>query len=334
MPRKSRIDAPGALHHIIARGIAKNRIFIDDRDRKNFLSRLGSILTETNTPCYAWALMPNHFHLLLRTGSISISTVMRRLLTGYAIFHNRRHTRHGHLFQNRYKSILCQENIYLLELVRYIHLNPLRVNIVKGISHLDKYPYAGHSTILGNTHNSWQEIEKVLRLFHEKSYLALRHYRNFIQKGIAQGKRSDLIGGGLVRSVGGWSALKSLRQAKIYQKGDERILGDGEFVEKTLKAANEAMKKKYVLQAQGVDLNKITTRVANLLDMDVEEVWAAGRYSRIVKARSLLCYWAVRELGISMALLSKKLNISIPAVSKSVVRGEKITRDMNYRLVS
>jgi hypothetical protein len=108
---------------------------------------------------------------------------------------------------------------------------------------LDKYPYSGHSTILGNTNNSWQEIDKILRLFHEKRYMARRHYRNFIQKGIKQGKRPDLVGGGLVRSVGGWSALKSLRQAKIYQKGDERILGDGDFVEQTLKAANEAFSK-------------------------------------------------------------------------------------------
>ena len=334
MPRKSRIDAPGALHHIIARGIAKNKIFLDVADRKNFLNRLGRILTDSETPCYAWALMPNHFHLLLRTGTVPIATIMRRLLTGYAIFHNRRHTRHGHLFQNRYKSILCQENAYLMELVRYIHLNPLRANIIKDINHLDKYPYAGHSTILGNTNNSWQEIDKILGLFHEKRYMARRHYRNFIQKGIAQGKRPDLVGGGLVRSVGGWSALKSLRQARIYQKGDERILGDGDFVEKTLRAANEAIERKYALEAQGIDLNKIATRVTNLLDMDVEEVWAAGRYSRIVKARSLLCYWAVRELGISMALLSKKLNISIPAVSKSVVRGEKIAKEMNYKLVS
>jgi REP element-mobilizing transposase RayT len=333
MPRKSRIDAPGALHHIIARGIAKNKIFLDATDRKNFLTRLGRILTESETPCYAWALMPNHFHLLLRTGTVPIATIMRRLLTGYAVFHNRRHTRHGHLFQNRYKSILCQENTYLLELVRYIHLNPLRANIIKDIKHLDTYPYSGHSTILGNKNNSWQEIDKILRLFHEKRYMARRHYRNFVQKGIAQGKRPDLVGGGLVRSVGGWSALKSMRQASNYQKGDERILGDGDFVEKSLKAANEAMERKYALQAQGIDIDKIAKRVADLLDMNTEEVWASGRYSYVVKARSLLCYWAVRELRISMAFLSKKLNISIPAVSKSVVRGEKIAREMNFNLV-
>jgi putative transposase len=332
MPRKARIDAPGALHHIICRGIAKNKIFADAKDRLSFLKRLDKILTDTNTPCYAWALMPNHFHLLLRTGLVPIATVMRRLLTAYAIYHNRRHDRQGHLFQNRYKSILCQENTYLLELVRYIHLNPLRGKLVKDINQLDKYPYCGHSTILGNTSNSWQEIDKILGLFHNKRYLAHRYYRNFVKKGIEQGRRPDLVGGGLVRSVGGWSALISMRRAKNYQKGDERILGDGDFVEQTLKAANEAMERKSALRAQGIDLDGIANRVAYLLDMDPAAVWASGRYRHIVKARSLLCYWAVRELGTSMALLSKMLNISIPAVSKSVVRGEKIAGDMNFKL--
>jgi REP element-mobilizing transposase RayT len=332
MPRKARIDAPGALHHIICRGIAKNKIFADAKDRLSFLKRLDKILTDTNTPCYAWALMPNHFHLLLRTGLVPIATVMRRLLTAYAIYHNRRHDRQGHLFQNRYKSILCQENTYLLELVRYIHLNPLRGKLVKDINQLDKYPYCGHSTILGNTSNSWQEIDKILGLFHNKRYLAHRYYRNFVKKGIGQGRRPELVGGGLVRSVGGWSALISMRQAKNYQKGDERILGDGDFVEQTLKAANEAMERKSALRAQGIDLDGIANRVAYLLDMDPAAVWASGRYRHIVKARSLLCYWAVRELGTSMALLSKMLNISIPAVSKSVVRGEKIAGDMNFKL--
>jgi REP element-mobilizing transposase RayT len=108
MPRKARIDAPGALHHIICRGIERRKIFDDDVDRDNFLERLGNILIETSTPCYSWALIPNHFHLLLRTGNMAISTVMRRLLTGYTVSYNRRHRRSGHLFQNRFKSILCQ----------------------------------------------------------------------------------------------------------------------------------------------------------------------------------------------------------------------------------
>ena len=143
MPRKARIDAPGAVHHVIVRGIDRCQIFRDDRDRNQYLDRLGDILTDTETPCYAWALIPNHFHLLLKTGSTPIANVMRRLLTGHAVYFNRRHRRHGHLFQNRYKSILCQEETYLLELVRYIHLNPLRAGLVQDMEALNTYPYCG-----------------------------------------------------------------------------------------------------------------------------------------------------------------------------------------------
>ena len=101
MPRKARIDAPGALHHIICRGIERGDIFTDNADRNNFVERLGNIHSETKTPCFAWALIPNHFHLLLRTANVPIATVMKRLLTGYAVSFNRRHRRSGHLFQNR-----------------------------------------------------------------------------------------------------------------------------------------------------------------------------------------------------------------------------------------
>jgi putative transposase len=137
MPRKARIDAPGALHHIIVRGIDRNPIFKGSEDYENFLVRLGRILQETSTTCYAWALIPNHVHLLLRTGTTPISSVMRRLLTGYAQYFNRLHNRHGYLFQNRYKSFLCETDPYLLELVRYIHLNPIRANILHDIKTLD-----------------------------------------------------------------------------------------------------------------------------------------------------------------------------------------------------
>jgi REP element-mobilizing transposase RayT len=156
MPRKSRIDAAGAVHHIMVRGIEKRRIFESDLDRDHFVSRLGDIIQETKTICYAWALIPNHFHLLLQTGPVPISRVMRRLLTGYAVWFNLTHRRHGHLFQNRFKSILCQEDVYLMELVRYIHLNPIRSGIVRDIGELGFYPYSGHSVLMGKV-KKWQE---------------------------------------------------------------------------------------------------------------------------------------------------------------------------------
>ena len=153
MPRLARLDAPGLLQHVMARGIERRELFRDKKDRKSFLDRLAIILEETKTQCYAWALIPNHFHLLLRTGPAPLSKVMRRLMTGYAVTFNKRHKRSGHLFQNRYKSIVCEEDAYLLELIRYIHLNPLRAGLVRDLKELDKYPWTGHSAMLGRRKN-------------------------------------------------------------------------------------------------------------------------------------------------------------------------------------
>ena len=333
MPRQARIDAPGALHHIIVRGIERRRIFDDDQDRYDFLSRLGDILENTQTACYAWALIPNHFHLLLRTGERPVATVMRRLLTGHAVGYNRRHKRHGHLFQNRYKSILCQEETYLLELVRYIHLNPLRARLVKDLDALAKYPFSGHGVIMGKHRQPWQHSGEVLARFGARVKSARNRYKAFVAEGVDQGKRTDLTGGGLVRSTGGWTAVKAMRKANVHVKSDERILGDGDFVAHILAQAEEALEKKYALHAAGMDVERIAEKVAGLFDMPVADLWLAGRYQRLVAARSLLCFWAVREAGIGMAALARKLGISTVAVSKSVRRGAQIARREGYKLI-
>jgi REP element-mobilizing transposase RayT len=333
MPRQSRIDAPGALHHIIARGIERRNIFESKADYGDFLKRLGLIVKETQSSCMAWALIPNHFHLLLKTANTPISTVMRRLLTGYAVSFNRRHRRHGHLFQNRYKSILCQEDAYLLELVRYIHLNPLRAKLVSDIKALNKYAYSGHRVILGKYSNNWQDISAVLRLFSNTVSQARRRYREFVQKGIEQGKRHDLIGGGLVRSSGGWVTVKAMRKAKLFQMADERILGDGDFVKSVLSAAQERLEHKYALAAAGVSLDHVAKKAAGLVKIETSELWLPGKERKRVQARSLLCYWAARELGVSMAELGRRLQLSKAAVSLSVKRGEKLAKQHNFSLI-
>ena len=122
MPRQARLDVPGALHHIMVRGIDKSQIFRDDEDKARFLERLGQNVEEGKSAVYAWALMDNHVHILFKSGKDGISTVMRKLLTWYAQYFNRRHRRTGHLFENRYKSILCDEDNYLLALIRYDYL--------------------------------------------------------------------------------------------------------------------------------------------------------------------------------------------------------------------
>ena len=334
MPRKSRIDAPGALHHIIARGIDRGNIFQDPADKRNFLNRLAEILKATETHCYAWAILPNHFHLLLRTGHAPVATVMRRLLTGHALWYNRRHRRYGHLFQNRYKSILCQEDAYLLELVRYIHLNPLRARLVPKLSLLDNYSFSGHSVLMDRYSNDWQDTESVLRLFGMKKSAARRQYRAYVEKGIVLGKRDDLIGGGLIRSNGGWANVKAMRRAKIFEKADERILGDGDFVQEVLARAEEKLKRSYMLQSKGVSLESVADRVADLFNIPTPELWMPGKHRQRVRAKSLLCYWANRELGISMAKLSRRMNVSVMAVSYAVQRGEKIAGEFNLTELS
>jgi putative transposase len=332
MPRRSRIDTAGALHHIMVRGIERGTVFRSDTDRNHFLERLEEILRETKTLCYAWALIPNHFHLLLRTGAVPISTVMRRLLTGYALWYNRKYRRQGHLFQNRFKSILCQEDAYLLELVRYIHLNPIRANLVKDLDELGRFPFCGHSVLMGKVKKPWQDTGGVLGMFGERQGAAKQAYRAFVKKGITEGRRPDLTGGGLLRSAGGWEGVKALREEKVYQRNDERILGDGEFVRRVLASAEEAMEKHYALSARGVDLAFIACRVSEVMGLKPEEVWGKGKYRGIVEARSLLCYWAVRELGEPMSALARRLGISIPSVSESVIRGGRIAKIKEFHL--
>ena len=332
MPRKARIDAPGALHHIIVRGIEKRNIFKDNTDRKRFTKRLGDILNESQTPCYAWALIPNHFHLLLKTGLTPIATLMRRLLTGHAVNFNRRHNRSGHLFQNRYKSILCQEDSYLLELVRYIHLNPLRANQVSGLKELERYPFSGHSVLMGRRQNDWQAVGETLELFGKKVAKARKRYRKFVKKGAHQGRRPELVGGGLIRSVGGWHAFKALDRTDGHQKSDERILGDSDFVEEVLKKAAEKRERHYQLEAEGFTVNQVAKRVASILDIKREHVWKKGKHPQTVEARSLLCYWAVSELGVTTTELARRIGITQSAISQSVKRGEIIAKHNGFKL--
>src|SRR5574337_1349977 len=165
MPRQPRLDAPGALHHVMARGIDRIKVFQTVDDRTDFVNRLAALCQAGQMVVYAWALMPNHFHLLVRTAKRPLFQSMRKLLTGDVVNFNRRHKRYGHLFQNRYKSIICEEQPYLLELVRYIHLNPLRAGLVPDLAGLDHYRWCGHSRLMGHRGEAWQDVAYVLGLF-------------------------------------------------------------------------------------------------------------------------------------------------------------------------
>jgi len=310
MPRQPRLDSPDLLHHVIVRGIERSKIFCDDDDRRSFVDRLQRLLSETNTECYAWALIPNHFHLLLRPRDIELSRFMSRLLTGYALTFNRRHHRSGHLFQNRYKSIVCEEAPYLLELIRYIHLNPLRAKLVQEMESLDYYPWCGHADILGNGSGSGIAVGWVLSLFSSQRQSALKQYRQFIADGVDQGQRPELVGGGGRRS--------QIRQPdqNLLQYHDDRVLGSGDFVQQ--------LQGKGLLDcppSRQMSLKELQTAIADRYSISIDRFMRRARSGKVAEARIIFCYFAVRKFRHSGAEVAKFMGIGPPSVSRAVQKG-------------
>ncbi|MBJ6751479.1 transposase [Geomonas anaerohicana] len=316
MPRSARIDIEGLLQHVIVRGIEKRDIFYDDKDRRAFLDRLSPMLLKTKTQCLAWALMSNHFHLLLRPTQGKLSQLMRRLLTGYAVSFNLRHHRSGHLFQNRYKSIVCDEDAYLLELVRYIHLNPLRAGLAPSMDKLDSYKWSGHAVIIGRKKFPGQNVDEVLQLFANNSADAVTRYRQFVADGIALGKRDELVGGGLKRHL-------KLSASRDFEAYDERVLGSGQFVEQLWRETQDLTPVEATLP-----LDELADQVAAAFDLETEALRHGSKRKELANARAVLCYIATRKLGYSGVKLSKTLGLSPSGIVLAAKRGEVLYNKM------
>lgn len=320
MPRQARLDAPGTLHHVIIRGIERRKIVNDDRDRDNFVGRMGEIALDTGTAIYGWSLMSNHAHILLRSGAAGLPTYMRRLLSGYATWYNLRHRRHGHLFQNRYKSIICEEDTYFKELVRYIHLNPLRARLVDSMAKLERYGWCGHAVLMGRVKRTWQDTDYVLTWFGETLSGARKAYRQYVNDGVALGRRPDLVGGGLIRSQGGWSVVKAMRCVGFREKGDERILGSGEFVEKMLKQADGRIRYQLPTAELAEKTARLIEEACEKQGVEMEALRSGSRRQAVSRLRSFLAAKLVNEYGLSMAETARRLGVSTAAIANSIRR--------------
>jgi putative transposase len=225
------------------------------------------------------------------------------------------------------------EDHYLQELVRYIHLNPLRAKIVNDLQELDGYQYCGHSTLIGKKKRKWQDTEYVLRFFGKRVGEARKKYRSYVEKGVSVGRRPELVGGGLMRSLGGWDEVKKIKlsgQERI--KGDQRVLGDSDFVMDVLSESEEVFSRRYRLKNQGFHFEKVVERVSSLFDLEKDYITHRGRQKDRVRGRDLLCYWCTIELGIPMADLARKLDLTLAAVSYAVRRGEKTAKESGWHL--
>jgi putative transposase len=320
MPRQARLDSPGTLHHVMIRGIEKRRIVDDDIDRKDFVRRLGALAEETRTPIYAWALMNNHAHLLLCSGAMGLAKFMRRLLTGYAVRYNMRHRRHGPLFQDRYKSIVCDGDHYFTELVRYIHLNPLRVELVKDLRGLEKYPYCGYGTIVGTHSNPWQDCDSVLAQFGRRESEAREAYRGFVAEGIPLGRRPELVGGRSTRSSGAWFEVKSRRQREGREITDERILGSSEFVERILREADARAVRQHSANKAKHHAERVVATACKKDGVSLTELRSGSRRGRLPAVRVKIVRGLVENYGVSVAEIARQVGISTSGVSKILTR--------------
>jgi putative transposase len=227
------------------------------------------------------------------------------------------------LFQNRYKSIVCEEDPYLLELVRYIHLNPLRASLVKNLGELDRYPWSGHRVLLGRDKSEWQERNYVLRQFHPREKEAIRTYRRYMEEGKDRGRRPELVGGGLIRSLGSWSEVLSLRRQGEKVEYDGRILGGGDFVSGILRETDQRVKRYLPVREKGVLKERIIKEMCEKEGVGEGELRLGGQAWRVSRVRSKIAWRLSREYGIPLAEIARALGVCTSAIAKAVRKMEE-----------
>jgi REP element-mobilizing transposase RayT len=315
MPRGARLDAPGTLHHVIVRGIEQGSIVRDDADRKAFLDRMGMLAKGLETGIYAFALMSNHAHILLKSGPDGLSTFMRRLLSGYAQYFNRRHKRVGHLFQNRYKSIICEEEAYFDKLVAYIHLNPLRAGLVESQAQLATWPWSGHAVLMNKVRYEWMDREYILQFFGKTEGSAKRAYIQYLEEEMGIDREEELSGGGLIRSQGGWSKVLSMRNSGEKAMSDERILGRDDFVREVLHEAEgrkDVMVPERESQEQFIAVIEKSCEAAGVTPLFLR---TGSKRGVLPSLRRELAKKAVNEYGITLSETARQLGVTANAVS-------------------
>lgn len=307
MPRQPRLDAPGAIQHVIVRGIEKRDIFIDEDDRRDFVERLARLLPEEDVTCLAWALMPNHAHLCLRTGSFPLSHLMARLGTGYVLRFNKRHDRVGHLFQNRFKSVLVDRDSQLEILVRYIHLNPLRSGLVGSLAELESYPWAGHATLVGRRNDDVVAVREVLSWFGTDPAAARLALRAWMEQAPDLGDRAPAEG-----------------PRAVLEPADE-------FVPPSLCRLRRPARAGRLTAPAAVregGLDGLLAWVCGLVGADQEAVRAGRRTASASSARALTAYLATSQLGLRAADVCRALHLDSGSASRAVTRGRELTEEL------
>jgi len=284
MPRKPRIEFPGALYHVIARGNNRQKIFLGEKDYSRFLARLKLYKKKFNFILYSYAFMPNHIHLLIEASDVPLSQIMQPLELSYTQYFNLVHGRVGHLFQGRYKAILCQKDAYLMELIRYIILNPVRSGLAK---HVADWQWCSYSDITGQKNDPVTSIEDVLGLFGKKRKHAFESLQKFLNDGLSGGHREE-----------------------YYNLKDQRVLGDSDFAEEAIQREMKDFEHYNITVGEAVHL------VSKYTGVEVEEISSSCRGRHGSRARGIVAYICKNVGGLASREISRYFKRSDAMISR------------------
>jgi putative transposase len=290
MARKPRLEVEGGLYHLITRGVDRRDIFHAPEDHLKFLSLLEAQKEKLPFYLYAYCLMTNHIHLLIERMTDDVGRIMHRVLTGYTQYYNRKYRRSGHLLQGRHKAILCQSDPYLAELVRYIHLNPVRAKMVRKV---ENYPYSSHRAYMGLDPARMVDVDPVLRRFGAKKALARKRYAEHVAAGMKLGHLA-----GLYETQGG-------------------VLGSEEFVDSMIHRTGESEPKGTPSGADkpAISADDLASAVAEVCEVAREDLCGKAKGRRLVSAREALVL-AGRRSGLSATALADLTGLSVATISR------------------
>jgi putative transposase len=296
MARRPRILASRVLYHVIVRGNQRQKTFLDESDYQAYLERLGRYRKGLGVTVYAYCLMPNHVHLLVETGAQPLSRFMQGVQQSYTQYFNRKHRKVGHLFQGRYRAIVCDKDEYLLTLIRYIHQNPVRAKMVRKI---DEYRYSGHRNYVEGRESEVLKPRMVLDMLGGRA-----GYRRFVQEGLEEGHREE-----------------------YYRVEDQRFLGEEGFGEELKRRAKEEEMPKPKRR-----LSVAFRKAARGVGVEPRLLGGADRGWGISRARALVGYVLIRRIGYRLKDVARFLGRDVATVSSLVFRfSERMAGDEGLR---
>jgi len=291
MPRKPRIHFPGALYHVIARGNRREKIFRSKKDYQLYLSFLSEYKDRYGFSLYAYTLMSNHVHLLIEVGEAPLSRIMQNLQFRYTRNFNIKYKNYGHLFQGRYKAILCEKDSYLLELSTYIHLNAVRAGLVKDPIN---YQWCSYRSYIREDKDNLVERDFILSQFSDKKKVAIKEYEHFVKARIGQGHRED-----------------------FYELKDQRFLGEDTFVEHVHRRFNEEPSFFY-----DISIGEIVSEVSSALNISIDLLYTSTRNRQGALGRSIVGYLGRKLGGHQIKGIAEHFNRDPVVISQGIKRLE------------